>query len=47
MPDKTAVTDIVRAALYARVSTDDQATRGTIEAQINALRQTELIGAWR
>ena len=40
MPDKTAVTDIVRAALYARVSTDDQATRGTIEAQINALRQT-------
>ena len=38
MPDKIPV--IVRAAIYARVSTDDQAERGTIQAQIHALRQT-------
>lgn len=31
---------IIRAALYARVSTDEQAERGTIEAQVHALRQT-------
>ena len=31
---------IMRAAIYCRVSTDDQAQRGTIEAQVHALRQT-------
>lgn len=32
--------EIIRAAIYARVSTDDQAERGTIDAQVHALRQT-------
>jgi len=38
-PGETEI-KIVRAAIYARVSTDDQAERGTIDAQVNALRQT-------
>ena len=43
---------IIRAAIYARVSTDEQAERGTIQAQVHALRQTvpywgmEIIGEY-
>ena len=40
MPDKNTTPKIVRAAIYRRVSTDDQAERGTIDAQVHALRQT-------
>ena len=38
MPDNNGA--IIRAAIYCRVSTDDQAERGTIDAQVYALRQT-------
>ncbi len=34
----TETTGIIKAALYARVSSDDQAKRGTIENQTTALR---------
>ena len=37
---------IIRAAIYARVSTDDQAERGTIDAQVQALRQTVPRDQW-
>ena len=40
MPDNNGTPAIIRAALYARVSSDDQKERGTIEAQVTALRQT-------
>lgn len=39
-PGSESEIKIIRAAIYARVSTDDQAERGTIDAQLNALRQT-------
>ena len=37
MPDNTPA--IIRAAMYCRVSSDDQAERGTIASQITALRE--------
>ena len=40
MAKNTATTSIIRAAIYCRVSTEDQADRGTIQAQVHALRQT-------
>lgn len=39
-PGSETETKIIRAAIYARVSTDEQAERGTIGAQVHALRQT-------
>ena len=40
MPDKKgSESTITRAALYARVSTDDQRDRQTIDAQVTALRE--------
>ena len=35
-----AENNIIRAAIYCRVSTEDQAAAGTIQAQVHALRQT-------
>ena len=40
MPEKPTTPEIIRAAIYARVSTDDQRDRQTIDSQIHALRQT-------
>ena len=40
MPDQNGTPEIIRAAIYCRVSTDDQAERRTIDAQVHALRQT-------
>ena len=39
MPNKPAIPEIIRAAIYCRVSSDDQKERGTITSQITALRQ--------
>ena len=38
MLEKPTTKDIVRAAIYCRVSTEDQAEKGTIDAQVHALR---------
>ena len=40
MPETNGTPEIIRCAIYCRVSTDDQAERRTIDAQVHALRQT-------
>lgn len=44
MPDTNGPTQIVKAAIYARVSSDDQREKGTIGSQVTALR--EFVPRW-